>query len=855
LKEADDGEKSAANSRRNAQDASHDVQAKVAEVSSAHASLESQQALLDKRQDALENLQASQQASAGQSAAQFAVDLQSARDAWSRQLAAAQQSLDAVLQEVGARRSQDAVGSAPSASAVECVATATAAVRMSEEKVIGELSIVKEQQEIAQRKLEDFLELRTSELDERLRICIAGQQEQESKLGRVESDNVVAYEQMRQDLAQRLASIRSQIWEERGAAEARLQSCSAAQDELVCQNKALTSKQEVAEKHYLAEHRHLSAELGNSETRLLCEQRAVLMQVNDFVKAQEVRMVRHSTKSNAKHEETADAMQEMHEEVMGTTQQLIEDFFREQASEVASLRLDLREAESASISEGTAAKEAAVQVLSDRMRAEFVAAQSLCQNLAEAQESKLESKLEELQVQCREVKRQGEELASRSESEAASALALEARDIAEKHASLKVFLASEIRAAEEQHASLKQELHSFEHSVQEAEASSRSENVQRVAMECAAVQRQLFVEQRAAADKARLAEEALRSDMKADARAFRGEMNAEVQSFLGEVKADMQSIREDSQADTQAVCGEMHAAVQAMRGDTQAIRENVQADTQAVCGEMHAAVQAMRGDTQAELRVACGGVEAHVGAVHGKVDRVREELQSDVQFMRSELQADMQAACEVVWDDFKATSGDARAETRTGMEALRADARIDARAIHAEVMEELLATREEVIATKASWQTSRDCLHSEFAEKYCDLGHTMSRLESSTSASAIAAAAASAALDVRKEVLEMVSDLHGRLESFDEQLLFIRGEVAPDVLRGVLRRDLANSMEQTAAEQLARFRKRWGGDVERKLDCVVQCLRSLYLKVGLPPHGALSLLPTMSHPVEFENLT
>merc|ERR1712100_497037 len=99
----------------------------------------------------------------------------------------------------------------------------------------------------------------------------------------------------------------------------------------------------------------------------------------------------------------------------------------------------------------------------------------------------------------------------------------------------------------------------------------------------------------------------------------------------------------------------------------------------------------------------------------------------------------------------------------------------------------------------------------------------------------------------------MVSELHDRLTATDEQLLFLRGEVAPEVLRGVLRRDLANSMEQTTAEQLARFRKRWGGDVERKLDCVVQSLRSLYLKVGHTPQGVLSAPPASKQLTEFED--
>merc|ERR1712106_380805 len=156
-----------------------------------------------------------------------------------------------------------------------------------------------------------------------------------------------------------------------------------------------------------------------------------------------------------------------------------------------------------------------------------------------------------------------------------------------------------------------------------------------------------------------------------------------------------------------------------------------------------------------------------------------------------------------------------RGEVLADVVAARGEICADVRAIRSEVLQELSAT-------EASCCTNIETLHNQIAERCCTLDEAVSRLESSSSGGAIAAASASAAVEVRNEVIEIVCSLHERMAATDEQLLFIRREVAPDVLRGVLRRDLASSMEHTAAEQLARFRKRWGGDVERKLDCVVQ---------------------------------
>jgi len=122
------------------------------------------------------------------------------------------------------------------------------------------------------------------------------------------------------------------------------------------------------------------------------------------------------------------------------------------------------------------------------------------------------------------------------------------------------------------------------------------------------------------------------------------------------------------------------------------------------------------------------------------------------------------------------------------------------------------------------------------------LGEAVARLEEDGGPSSrIAGAAAAAASEVRDEVFREVTQIRERLEAVDDQMIFLRGEVAPDVLRSFLRPSVVQCSERAAADQLTRFRKDWGGDVEWRLDCVADCLNSLYLKVGLPTR-ALAVL-------------
>lgn len=108
--------------------------------------------------------------------------------------------------------------------------------------------------------------------------------------------------------------------------------------------------------------------------------------------------------------------------------------------------------------------------------------------------------------------------------------------------------------------------------------------------------------------------------------------------------------------------------------------------------------------------------------------------------------------------------------------------------------------------------------------------------------SKIAGAAAAAASNVRDEVLQQVDQLRERLEAVDDQMLFLRDEVAPDVLRSFLQPTVVQCSERAATDQLARFRKDWGSDIEWRLDCVAECLQALYSKVGLSAHGTLASL-------------
>merc|ERR1712151_1074353 len=86
--------------------------------------------------------------------------------------------------------------------------------------------------------------------------------------------------------------------------------------------------------------------------------------------------------------------------------------------------------------------------------------------------------------------------------------------------------------------------------------------------------------------------------------------------------------------------------------------------------------------------------------------------------------------------------------------------------------------------------------------------------------------------------------LKERLATMEEQLLFLRADIAPDALCGVLERGgfLRRLTEETIAEELNRFQRCWCTDFEWHLDCLAQCLQTLHTKAGLHTPRALLAL-------------
>jgi hypothetical protein len=551
----------------------------------------------------------------------------------------------------------------------------------------------------------------------------------QAKFGRFESENLIALEQVRQDFGQRLANLRSQLWEERGVAD---QEWGAVQDELANQSKALASELEVSRKHSRTEH---------------SEQQALLSQVQEFAQTQEARLQRHGIKANARHEEASSELQELQQEINNTA--------RAQASSIASMQQDLRKAEIAAACESSAARD----TLSGELREEVNESRELVQQMHAAQDVSIH----ELQLQIDQVHMHGKSRASQSEAEAqdiSSALAEFAQETSEKQTEM----VQKLRSFEQDvfcagQAELSMELLTSREACTEA--------CHRVAMECAALERKMVVEQHAATER------------------------------LGDVLAQQQAATER----TDIVETQQQAATERL-GD--------------VVAQQHAIVERL------------GAVATQQQAFAERIDSVED---ATVVATQADVKTHMDSAC------------------------TRIDA--DVKLLRAEVVTMLDDSKVNKVTSLADVEMIR----SEFAERCSSLQQSLARLESSSSSSAIGAAAASAAVDVRNEVVEMVSLLHERQAAADEQLLFIRGEVAPDALRSALWRDITTSVEQIIIDQLARFRKRWGGDVERKsaelerkLDCVVQSVRALHLKSGLLPPLA-SPSPPSGQLTEYENLS
>jgi len=99
--------------------------------------------------------------------------------------------------------------------------------------------------------------------------------------------------------------------------------------------------------------------------------------------------------------------------------------------------------------------------------------------------------------------------------------------------------------------------------------------------------------------------------------------------------------------------------------------------------------------------------------------------------------------------------------------------------------------------------------------------------------------------NMRRDVATDMQCLDERLAALDEQVLFLRGEIAPDALGGILERSghIRRAADEAVGEQIARFRRRWGADVEWQLECLSQCLQTLYAKAGIAsPQNFQSLL-------------
>jgi hypothetical protein len=370
-----------------------EIQEKVTEVHVAHLTLESRQAKLENRHCTLEDSQASHKQVAAHDVETLASELYGARGEWARQLETMQLSLNSVLEQLDTRRrqsEQEEQGSQAHVAAVEVLAEAAVASAAAAE---DRASLVSKDCELSQQALETAFEAHNAKLREQLQHCITGQQSQDSsckdlqlKLGRMESESMVALEQLRQNVAERLTNVRSQVWDDAGAVEARLSAWGAAQEDLASRQISLSSQMETLEKQWLAEHRHLAAELDASEARFLCDQRAVLSQVHDFAKVQDSRLQKQATKSSARYEEAQHGLQSMRQEIMESTRKLVGDVSTEQANLFAKLTEELQQSELHAIGRG----ESAMQGVARELRDEITAAQDLWQELAATQDTSLQ---------------------------------------------------------------------------------------------------------------------------------------------------------------------------------------------------------------------------------------------------------------------------------------------------------------------------------------------------------------------------------------------------------------------------------------------------------------------------------
>jgi len=499
----------------------HELKETVSKVQMAHLSLEGRQATMERWNRAWDESQCRQQDCAKKSIEDLTIELRSARGDWERQLSATQQSLDAVLAEVGARipRARHERQERQADKAAEAAIEAAVAAAAAEERA----SMASRSWETAQKQHEDVM----GRLSEGIQLCVYEQQVQDrrcedlwQKVSRLENESVVAIEQVRQDSAQRLANFRSQTRDDYAALEKRLHACSASQEDLTHRHHGLCTQFETSETRIMAEHQHLVSELGVSEASLLADQRAVLTQVHDLAKAQEGRMQRHVAKSNHRHEEATQGLQSLRMEVVEATKQLVEGLFTEQSSiiveqssAIAKFHNELREVESHAVQKGQCAGEAAVQKLSRELHSEMEAAQDLWQHLATSQDADMQ----QLHASFKSSLRSNEEMELRTTSELADRHSRVVQELQSFDFRIKEELMVEVRACQEASESI----------------------MHRSLLDCASLERAMLTQNNALKDQASVAEESFR----AIARGLHSEALEEVMATQFNCKASVESVR------------------------------------------------------------------------------------------------------------------------------------------------------------------------------------------------------------------------------------------------------------------------------------------------------------------------
>jgi len=85
-------------------------------------------------------------------------------------------------------------------------------------------------------------------------------------------------------------------------------------------------------------------------------------------------------------------------------------------------------------------------------------------------------------------------------------------------------------------------------------------------------------------------------------------------------------------------------------------------------------------------------------------------------------------------------------------------------------------------------------------------------------------------------------EMREHLKRIGDQVVYFEERLAPDALACLVRREVEEAARDAVFEEIRDLRMGWCQKTDHKLDCTMQCLHVLYLKVGLSPAGALSTL-------------